>query len=41
MFDMIGHTFAQKTLVKSQIVVKTLDLKKADSVFLHVLQISL
>jgi hypothetical protein len=41
MFDMIGHTFAQKTSVKIQIMVKTLDLKKADLVFLRVLQISL
>jgi hypothetical protein len=41
MFDMIGHTFAQKTLVKIPNRGQTQISFKADMVFLRVLQISL
>jgi hypothetical protein len=41
MFDMFCHKFAQKTLVKIPNHDQTLDLLKAEMVFLRVLQISL
>jgi hypothetical protein len=41
MFNIVGHTFAQRTLVNTLNLVKAQVLLKAGLVFLHVLKISL
>jgi hypothetical protein len=41
MFNMVGHTFAQRTLVNTVTIVKAQVLLKAGLVFLRVLEIFL